>query len=64
VVDRFIEAPEREIEISYPDCGKSFRQWSDVLPRSELMQSLYTLFGSRRAALLGMGCGKQSDIQW
>ena len=47
VVDRFIQALEREIEISHPDCSEAFCQRSDVLPGCELMQSLDTFFGSR-----------------
>jgi hypothetical protein len=47
VIDRFIEPPERHIEISHPDCSETFCQGSDVLPPSELMQSRYTSFGLR-----------------
>ena len=47
VVDRFIQALERQIEISHPDCSETFCQGSDVLPSRELMQSLDTFFGSR-----------------
>jgi hypothetical protein len=47
VVDRFIQALERQIEISHPDCSETFCQGSDVLPPRELMQSLDTFFGSR-----------------
>jgi hypothetical protein len=33
------------------------------LPFRELMKSLDTFFGSRQAAFLGVGCGKQTHIQ-
>jgi hypothetical protein len=39
VVDRFVQALECPIEIPYPDCCKTVRQGSDVLPGGELMQS-------------------------
>ena len=47
VVYRFVQALERQIEISHPDCSETFCQGSDVLPPRELMQSLDTFFGSR-----------------
>ena len=64
VVDRFIQALKRQIEISHPDCSEAFCQRSDVLPGCELMKPFDTFPGSREAAFLGMGCGKQPDIQW
>ena len=47
VVDRFIQALERPIEISHPDCSETGCQGGDILPPRELMQSLDTFFGSR-----------------
>ena len=47
VGDGFLQALERPIEISHPDCSESFRQGSDVLPPREFMKSLNTFFGSR-----------------
>ena len=64
VVDCFVQALECEIEVSHPDCSEAFCQRSDVLPGCELMKPFDTFPGSRVAAFLGMGCGKQPDIQW
>ena len=64
VVDRFVQALECQIEVSHPDCSETLCQWSDVLLARELMQSLDTFLGSRKSAFPGVGCGKQTDIQW
>jgi hypothetical protein len=64
VVDRFIQALECQIEISYPDCCETFCQGSDVLPGGELMQSRDTFLSFRKVACLSMGCSNQADIQW
>src|SRR5579862_651200 len=61
--DRIVETLEGKIEIFHSECGESLCQGCDVLPGGELMESLDSFFGSRAAASLGMGCGKQADIQ-
>jgi hypothetical protein len=56
VVDRFIQTLKCQIEVSHSDCGETFCLWSYVLTGGELMKSLDTFFGSRKAACLSMGC--------
>ena len=64
VVDRFVQALECQIEISYPDCGETLRQGSDVLLGGELVQSRDTFFSFRKVTCLSMRCSNQADIQW
>jgi hypothetical protein len=47
VVDCFIQALEREIEISHSDGSEAFCQRSDVLPTRELTKSPDRFFGPR-----------------